>query len=189
MVGNDTLTEGRNWHALRCQDVLEVLDSTADGLNQEAAEKRLQTCGRNSLPQARRRSAVFRFLSQFHNVLIYVLLACAVITLSLEHLLDTAVILAVVVANAAIGFVQEGKAESAMEAIRRMLAPRAVVLRDGKRRHIDAESLVPGDVVLVCAGDKVPADLRLLKANGLGIQEAILTGESVPVEKDAGAVS
>jgi magnesium-transporting ATPase (P-type) len=124
-----------------------------------------------------------RFLLQFHNILIYVLLGSAVITWLLDHLTDTAVILAVVIANAIIGFVQEGKAERAMEAIRQMLAPRASVIRDGERHSVAGEELVPGDIVLLEAGDKAPADLRLLQAHAVNIQEAILTGESLPVEK------
>ncbi len=124
-----------------------------------------------------------RFLVQFHNVLIYVLLGAAVVTGALQHWVDTGVILAVVLANAIIGFVQEGKAEAAMAAIRGMLAPRAAVLRGGVRVTVDGTDLVPGDIVLLEAGDKVPADLRVIEARGLAAQEAILTGESVPVEK------
>jgi len=124
-----------------------------------------------------------RFLLQFHNILIYVLLACAAVTAALAHWVDTGVIVAVVLANAVIGFIQEGKAEQAMEAIRHMLAPQASVVRGGERRRIDGEQLVPGDIVLLEAGDKVPADLRLIGAHGMSVQEAILTGESVPVAK------
>jgi magnesium-transporting ATPase (P-type) len=116
-------------------------------------------------------------------VLIYVLLASAVVTGALQHWVDTGVILAVVLVNAVIGFVQEGKAEQAMAAIRGMLAPRSAVLRDGRRQSVDAIALVPGDVVLVEAGDRVPADLRLIHARGLKAEEALLTGESVPVDK------
>ncbi len=124
-----------------------------------------------------------RFLAQFHNVLIYVLLGAAAVTAGLQHWVDTAVILAVVLANAVIGYLQEGKAEQAMAAIRSMLAPRAAVLRGGRRVTVSGADLVPGDIVLLEAGDKVPADLRVLEARGLAAQEAILTGESVPVEK------
>ncbi len=130
-----------------------------------------------------------RFLLQFHNILIYLLLGAAVITLALDHMADTAVILAVVIANAVIGFVQEGKAEKAMEAIRRMLAPRAAVLRGGERQTVDGEALVPGDIVLLEAGDKVPADVRIVVTHGAFVQEAILTGESIPVEKGVKPVS
>jgi magnesium-transporting ATPase (P-type) len=172
-----------SWHHKSAVAALEALNTAVSGLSQDDAATRLRTYGPNHLPEPPRRSVVIRFLLHFHNILIYVLLASAVITAALGHLVDTFVILAVVIANALIGFVQEGKAEKAMDAIRRMLALRAAVLRDGDRRSIDGELLVPGDIVLLDAGDKVPADLRLLQARGLHVQEAILTGESVPVEK------
>ena len=144
---------------------------------------------RTACPTCRRRGPLLRFLSQFHNVLIYVLLGAAVVTGALQHWVDTGVILAVVLANAVIGFIQEGKAEAAMAAIRGMLAPRAAVLRDGARVTVDGADLVPGDIVLLEAGDKVPADLRVIEARGLAAQEAILTGESVPVEKGSTPVA
>lgn len=172
-----------NWHAATINTVLDTLHVDADGLSRDEAATRLETYGPNRLPEPVKHSSIGRFLRHFHNILIYVLLASAVITASLEHMVDTLVILTVVVANAAIGFVQEGKAEKAMDAIRRMLALKASVLRDGNRRLVEGEKLVPGDIVLLEAGDKVPADLRLLKAHGLKIQESIITGESVPVEK------
>src|SRR5690606_32802645 len=139
--------------------------------------------GPNRLPTAVKRSVFLRFLSHFHNILIYVLIGSAVITAFLDHWVDTGVILAVVIVNAIIGYIQEGKAEKAMDAIRHMLAPHANVIRGGERTSIEGEQLVPGDIVLLEAGDKVPADLRMLTAHGMNIQEAILTGESVPVEK------
>ncbi len=172
-----------SWHERTVDAALHALTTTVDGLSRVEAATRLQAHGPNRLPAAAKRSALTRFLLHFHNILIYVLLGCAVITMMLDHLFDTLVILAVVIANATIGFVQEGKAEKAMDAIREMLALRASVVRDGNRQTIDGEQLVPGDIVLLEAGDKVPADLRLIKAHGLQIQEAILTGESVPVDK------
>ena len=178
-----------SWHDRSPQVALEALEATPAGLSQQEAEARLQTYGPNRLPEPPKRGMLVRFLLQFHNILIYVLLASAVITVALDHLVDTLVILAVVIANAIIGFVQEGKAEKAMDAIRQMLAPRASVLRDGERRSVEGETLVPGDIVLLEAGDKVPADLRLLQSRGLQIQEAILTGESVAVEKHTKAVA
>lgn len=172
-----------NWHDQPQERVLSELKTTSDGLSEDEAQKRLATYGPNRLPATQKRSVFIRFLLQFHNILIYVLIGSAAITATLDHLLDTFVILAVVVANAIIGFLQEGKAEKAMDAIRQMLAPYASILRCGERRSVQGEALVPGDVVLLEAGDKVPADLRLLSAHGLSVQEAILTGESVPVEK------
>ena len=163
--------------------MLKELGATAQGLTAEEHAARLSRHGPNRLPEPPKRNPVARFFAQFHNILIYVLLASAVITAAMGHGIDTAVILAVVIANAIIGFVQEGRAEQAMESIRRMLAPHAAALRGGDRVSVDGETLVPGDVVLLEAGDRVPADLRLLSVNGLQIQEAILTGESLPVEK------
>ncbi|WP_291010203.1 cation-transporting P-type ATPase [Hydrogenophaga sp.] len=177
------------WHTLASDAALDLARTSASGLTQGEADTRLQAHGPNRLPEPPQRSAWKRFLLHFHNILIYVLLGSAVVTAALGHFVDTLVILAVVLGNAVIGFVQEGKAEKAMAAIRRMLAPRAAVLRDGDRRTVDGEALVPGDVVLLEAGDKVPADLRLIQALNLQIQEALLTGESVPVEKQTRPVS
>jgi calcium-translocating P-type ATPase len=170
-------------HARPAIDCLTALNTTADGLTSPEGLRRLAEHGPNRLPEHHARGPVLRFLMQFHNVLIYVLLGAAVVTGVLQHWVDTGVILAVVLANAVIGFVQEGKAEAAMAAIRDMLAPKAAVFRDGHRVTLEGADLVPGDVVLLEAGDRVPADLRVLEARGLAAQEAILTGESVPVEK------
>ena len=178
-----------DFHACTVQDVLKALRARPEGLDAGDAAHRLAEHGPNRLPEPPRRSPVFRFLLHFHNILIYVLLASAVITAVLGHMIDTGVILAVVVANAVIAFLQEGRAENAMAAIRGMLAPRTAVLRDGVRRTIDAVQLVPGDIVLLEAGDRVPADLRLIEARGLKVEEAILTGESVPVDKGISPVA
>ncbi len=177
------------WHAAGEEAVLEILEASRDGLSTSAAAERLERFGPNALPRAESRSALRRFLAQFNNLLIYVLLGAAALTAALAHWVDTGVILAVVVANAIIGFIQEGRAEQAMDAIRQMLAPKSSVLRDGERRSIDSALVVPGDIVLLEAGEKVPADVRLLEASGLRVEEAILTGESVPVDKRTGAVS
>ena len=176
-------------HSLSAGACLAALQASPEGLSREQATGRLAEHGPNRLPETHARGPLLRFLLQFHNVLIYVLLAAAVVTGVLQHWVDTGVILAVVFANAVIGFLQEGKAETAMAAIREMLAPRAAVLRDGARMTVDGADLVPGDIVLLEAGDKVPADLRIIEARGLAAQEAILTGESVPVEKAPGPVA
>ena len=176
-------------HAAEIEDCLTSLQSSAGGLAASDAAVRLEKHGPNRLPQRPGQNPVLRFLSHFHNILIYVLIGSAVITGAMQHFADTAVILAVVLANAVIGFIQEGRAEKAMESIRGMLAPHAAVLRDGERRSIDAADLVPGDIVLLEAGDKVPADLRLIRSSGLRIEEAILTGESVPAEKATAPVA
>ncbi|WP_273859892.1 cation-transporting P-type ATPase [Photobacterium sp. GSS17] len=177
------------WHEMASEDAIDALNANRDGLSSDEAAKRLNTYGPNCLPAPPRQHPFLRFLRQFHNILIYVLLCSAAMTAVLGHIADTCVILAVVIVNAVIGYFQEGKAEEAMDAIRHMLALKASVRREGIRRSIDGEELVPGDIVLLEAGDKVSADLRLVQVNGLQIQEAILTGESVPVKKDTDAVA
>ena len=177
------------WHALRLDEVWQRLGSGEQGLSAAEARRRLAAQGPNRLPAARRPSALRRLLGQFHNLLIYVLLVAAAITAALGDWLDTAVILGVVLINAVIGFVQEGKAERALEAVSAMLARHATVWRDGRRQEIDAADLVLGDVVWLESGVRVPADLRLWRVNNLGIDEAALTGESVPVDKSASAVA
>jgi calcium-translocating P-type ATPase len=176
-------------HALHAKSCLEALQSSPHGLTTKEAAQRLVQYGPNRLPVAAGRNVLMRFLAQFHNILIYVLLGAACVTAALQHWVDTGVIVAVVLGNAVIGFIQEGKAEAAMAAIRQMLAPHATVLRDGQRQSIHGEDLVPGDMVLLEAGDKVPADLRIVQAHGLAAQEAILTGESVPVDKSSKTVA
>jgi len=176
-------------HASAIDDTLDRLDTSAEGLSAIEAARRLAEHGPNRLPEAKERNVVLRFLSHFHNVLIYVLLGAAVVTALLQHWVDTGVILAVVIVNAIIGFVQEGRAEQAMAAIRDMLAPQSAVLRDGVRISVEAEDLVPGDIVQIEAGDRVPADVRLIKARGLKAEEAVLTGESVPVDKGTDPVA
>jgi len=178
-----------DWHAQTIDAVIAGNNTSYEGLSSQEAERRLAENGPNSLPEPARHGILVRFLLHFHNLLIYVLLVSASITALLGHWVDTAVILAVVVLNALIGVIQEGKAEKAMDAIRHMLAPRAAVLRDGRRTTVPGDELVPGDIVLLEAGDKVPADLRLSGCRGMSIQEAILTGESVPVEKGTEAVA
>ncbi|MFN3389687.1 MAG: HAD-IC family P-type ATPase [Allosphingosinicella sp.] len=171
-------------HAAAWEEAARAVDAGTQGLGAAEAARRLARYGPNRLPEAKRPTALFRFLKQFHNVLIYVLIASAGVTAALGHPVDTGVIVAVVIANALIGYIQEGRAERAMDAIRGMLAPHTSVLRDGRRQVIASADVVPGDVVLLEAGEKVPADLRLFEAQGLRVQEAVLTGESIPVEKD-----
>lgn len=177
------------WHALSTDAVLAQLQSTAAGLSSSEARERLQQQGPNALPAAASRSMLARFLSQFNNLLIYVLLGSAVVTALLQHWVDTGVILAVVLINAVFGFVQEGRAEKALDAVKAMVSSRANVLRDGLRMAVPAEELVAGDCVLLEAGDRVPADLRLLRASSLKLDEAMLTGESVAVDKSADPVA
>ncbi|MGM0428100.1 MAG: cation-transporting P-type ATPase [Thermodesulfobacteriota bacterium] len=171
------------WHAISAEETLNQMGSHAEGISPEEAEKRLKVYGPNRLRPAKKRGPWVLFLSQFRNVLIYVLLLSAFITALIGHWVDACVIAGVVLINALIGFIQEGKAEKALEAIKDLLAPNATVLRLAKRFSIPAENLVPGDVVFLQSGDKVPADLRLTYIRNLHIDESSLTGESVPVEK------
>ncbi len=177
------------WHALSAEAATAQLQTSPAGLSVAEAARRLAEHGPNRLPATAPRSALRRFLGQFTNLLIHVMLASAAIVALLGHVTDAAVILGVVLANAVVGFVQEGRAEQALNAIQDMLTPHASALRDGARRMVDAADLVPGDIVLLEAGDRVPADLRLIRARGLRIEEAALTGESVPAEKSVAAVA
>ncbi len=177
------------WHAVPPAAALAECDSTSAGLSADEAARRLAAHGPNRLTPPKKRGPLLRFLLQFHNVLIYVLLGAAGVTAALGHWVDTGVILGVVVINALIGFIQEGKAEKSLDAIRNMLSLRARAIRDGRRQEIDAAALVPGDIVLLASGDKVPADLRLIDTRSLRIDEAALTGESEPVEKAPDAVT
>ncbi len=177
------------WHALPSIAVLDELETSESGLTLGEAAARLAQFGRNELPAPPRTTLVQRFLAQLDNVLIYVLLASAAITGWLGHVVDTSVILGVVVINALIGVIQEGRAEQALEAIRRIVSPRATVWREGRRMSIDAAEVVPGDVLVIEPGDRIAADARLLKARSLLIDEAILTGESAVAEKLAEPVA
>ncbi|MFD1029900.1 cation-transporting P-type ATPase [Metaplanococcus flavidus] len=162
--------------------------SPETGLSEAEAVKRLNRWGSNELPEGKGDSVIVKFFKHFHDVLIYVLLAAAFITMILGHYVDTAVILAVVIINASIGYFQENKAEKALEAIRNMLSIKATVMRSGSRLGIRAAEIVPGDIVVLRAGDKVPADMRLLEAINLQIEESSLTGESLAVEKQIAVI-
>lgn len=177
------------WHTLSGTEVTRLLDSASTGLSATEVRSRQQRYGANALAPPPRRGPLVRLLLQFHNILLYVMMGAAVITALLGHWVDTGVLAAAVLINAAIGFLQEGKAEAALDAIRGMLSPHATVLRDGERQEIDASGLVPGDVVVLGPGDRVPADLRLLNTRELRVEEAALTGESLPVEKSASAAT
>ncbi len=177
------------WHNFSVEECERDLGVSADALSDQEVEQRLAKYGPNRLEPPKRRSGLVRFLLQFHNVLVYVLLVAAAVTGFLGMLVDTAVIVGVVVINAIVGFLQEGKAERALEAVRGMLSPDATVVRNGQRVTVPAEQLVPGDRVVLESGDKIPADLRLVDAVRLQIDEAMLTGESVPASKNTDAVA
>ncbi|MFW6290464.1 MAG: HAD-IC family P-type ATPase, partial [Mariniphaga sp.] len=172
------------WHSMKADEVIEKLDTDKkNGLKDEEIPKRLDKYGKNKLPKGKKKPWWKRLLEQFNNLLIYVLLAAAVVTALLGHWIDTLVILAVVIINAIIGFIQEGKAEKALESISKMLSLEAVVMRNGNKKTIQAEELVPGDIILLKSGDKIPADVRLFKTTDLQVEESPLTGESTTVDK------
>jgi magnesium-transporting ATPase (P-type) len=177
------------WHGLDIKDVVSLLGTDGHrGLALSEVERRRKRFGGNRLPPPAKRPYWLRFLLQFHNVLIYMMSVSAVIAGLLSHWIDAAVLFGAVMVNAVIGFVQEGKAEQALDAIRSMLSLRTTVVRDGERVEIEAEDLVPGDLVVLASGDKIPADVRLVSAKGLHVNEAILTGESAVVDKSIAPV-
>ncbi len=177
------------WHALAPDEALSLLQADQNGLSDQEAKQRLTRFGANLLARTARESSFKRFFKQFDNVLIYVLLAASVGTAALENWIDTGVIVGVVLINAVIGYLQEGKAEQALDSIAKMMSQTALVQRGGHIVRVDAADIVPGDILYLKAGDRVPADLRLLKANALQIEEAALTGESVPVDKSDSSVA
>ncbi|HEM4728201.1 TPA: cation-translocating P-type ATPase [Streptococcus suis] len=173
------------------EQVLSSMGSSLDGLSSDEASKRLADYGRNELDEGEKRTLLAKFLDQFKDLMIIILIAAAILTVITEGshgLTDAIIILAVVILNAAFGVYQEGQAEAAIEALKNMSSPVARALRDNHVVEVDSKDLVPGDIVLLEAGDVVPADMRLLEANSLKIEEAALTGESVPVDKDLSAV-
>jgi magnesium-transporting ATPase (P-type) len=177
-----------SWHVLSAEEVLAKQQSATSGLSVEEATRRLAEFGPNRLTPPKKRGPLIRFLVQFHNLLIYVLIGAAFVTALLGHWVDSGVIFGVVFINAIIGFIQEGKAEEALDAIRNLLSPQATVVRDGRPQTVSGDELAPGDVVLLQSGDRVPADLRLIHQKNLHVDEAILTGESVAAEKSVTAV-
>ena len=173
-----------SWHSQSTETVAKNLGADPiEGLSAQDVERQRAHFGSNKLTEHKSDGPIKRLLLQFHQPLVYILLAAACVTFALQEWVDTAVIFAVVIANAIIGFVQESKALQAISSLSNSLQTRVTVIRDGKRESIDAEDMVPGDVVVLQAGDKVSADLRLIKVRDLQIDESALTGESMPIEK------
>jgi magnesium-transporting ATPase (P-type) len=178
------------WHALTADEAVQRLKSNVTaGLDDAEVARRHEEYGLNLLPTARKRGPFMRFLQQFNNVLVYVLLAAGFIKLIMSLWLDASIILAVVVINGLLGFLQEGRAEKSLDSIRNMLSAEARTLRNGQTAMIPAEQLVPGDIVFLESGDKIPADIRLTDVKNLRTEEAALTGESVPSDKTTEPVS
>ncbi|GAB6182544.1 cation-translocating P-type ATPase [Thermodesulfovibrio hydrogeniphilus] len=171
------------WYRISIKEVFSKLNTTEKGLTSEEAEKRIKIYGKNILGEDEKISKIKMFLRQFTSPLIYILIIAGIITLFLKEYIDAGVIFAVVILNAIIGYIQEYKAEQSMRALKKMLIPWAKVIRDGVEREINSEELVPGDVVVLYSGIRVPADIRLIHTVELKIDESILTGESLPAEK------
>ncbi|WP_322801063.1 cation-translocating P-type ATPase [Thermoflexus sp.] len=176
------------WHTLPVEECFRQLSAEPAGLSRAEAARRLQEWGPNELEPPRRISPLTILLAQFRNVLVLILLAATALSILLGHGTEAVVIMIIVLFSVLLGFLQEYRAERALEALRRMAAPMATVLREGTEERIPARELVPGDLVILHAGDRVPADLRLIEAVNLQIDEAVLTGESVPVEKHTAAI-
>ena len=188
-LGGPQPTASHVWHTLEGTAVVQALHtSLEEGLTPEEALRRLEVHGPNELTEAERPGLAHMLLAQFNSFLVIVLLAAALISALLGDWIEAVVILAIVVLNAILGVVQEHRAEQAMAALRRLAAPEAHVIRGRHRQNVPARELVPGDIVLLEAGNYIPADLRLIESVNLHVEEAALTGESVPVEKDAGVV-
>lgn len=176
--------EERQWHTLSIHETEDHLDTDIDqGLREETATERIEQHGKNVLPEPKKDPKWLKFVRQFNDVLIYILLAGAVVKAVLGYRLDTIVIALVVLIIGIIGYLQENKAEQALEGIKKMLSPSALVRRDGKRKEIEAEYLVPGDIVYLKPGDKIPVDLRLITAENMKVEESALTGEAITVDK------
>ncbi|MCL5022404.1 MAG: HAD-IC family P-type ATPase, partial [Nitrospirae bacterium] len=181
--------DAMHWHQSEIDAVMQKLKTFPSGLSEEEAKKRLAEFGPNELIEKKRTGPFLLFLEQFRDFMILVLIAAAVVSGLIGEVSDTIAIVVIVVLNAVIGFVQEYKAEKAMAALKKMGAPSALALRDGSTARIQAAEIVPGDVIVLEAGAAVPADMRLSEAAQLKVNEAALTGESIPVEKHAAALS
>nr|MBP7529530.1 HAD-IC family P-type ATPase [Syntrophorhabdaceae bacterium] len=177
------------WYQLDAKAVFAEHGTRPGGLAASEVEERLHRYGPNSLPEEEALSRLAVLIHQFKSPLIYILIVAAVVTAILREYIDTGVIVAVVILNAVVGYFQEYKAESSVRALKGMVVAKARVVRDGKEKEIPSEGLVPGDIVLLASGAKVPADLRLVEVNELRADEAALTGESLPVEKTAGPIA
>jgi Ca2+-transporting ATPase len=177
------------WHSLETSDALRKLEvDFASGLSPDEVKRRQAEFGLNQMTARSGTSAWVRFVQQFNQALVYILLSAVAVSALLGEWVDAAVIFAVVLINAIVGFIQESKTEKAIEALAKMVRTEATVRRDGRKQRVPSAELVPGDVVLLQSGDSVPADLRFIEVRSLQVEEAALTGESVPTEKKVDAV-
>jgi Ca2+-transporting ATPase len=174
----------RSWHAKTSEETLKELGTSEAGLSQTEVQKRLIENGPNELKKEKRSSPIKMLLKQFTDILIIILLIATGLSIAIGELPDAIVIIAIVAATAILGFVEEFRSEKAVEALKKMTAPTAMVLRDGKETKIPTHGIVPGDIILLYAGDKIPADARLIKSFNLKVDESSLTGESSPSKKN-----
>ena len=182
--------EDKKFFTMSVDETLKSLNSSKNGLTDEEAKKRIGDYGYNKLEEKKKQSLLSKFIDQFKDLMIIVLLAAAAVSAFIANeIIDAVIILFVVVVNAILGVIQENKAEKSLEALKNMSAPFSKVMRNGQVSHIKTEEIVPGDVVILEAGDFIPADMRLIEFASLKIEEAALTGESVPVEKEDVVIS
>src|SRR3989337_4005840 len=180
VFGGVAVSAEEKWHASEVAEALERLETTPSGLSQEEAESRLKQYGFNKLAAVGKISPLMILFRQFKSILILILVGATIISLVTGHGVDAVVIFAIVLVSAVLGFTQEYRAERALEALKKMLSPNAVVIRDGKEVSISASEVVPGDILVLREGDKIPADARLIETISLQANEASLTGESMP---------
>lgn len=183
------MSESHHWHTMSAQAVIEQLKTSSDGLGESEAKQRFETVGPNELTASGKTSALSILVSQFKNIFVIILLAATLISAVLGHSVEALAIAVIVLFSVVLGFVQEYRAERAIEALREMAAPTASVIRDGVEIEIPARNLVPGDVILLEAGDKIPADSRVTRSVNMQVVEAALTGESLPVDKQTGPIT
>lgn len=175
---------GQNWHSIDTDEIIQIFESDKDdGLGPLSIKHREEFFGKNILKEKKPESKLKKFFMQFHSALIYILLSASLITALLQEWVDSGVIFAVVIINVIVGYIQEVKAQEAIESLKNMMITEAVVIRDGEKTNISSVDLVPGDIILLESGSKVPADIRLIKQNDLKADESMLTGESLPVIK------
>ena len=171
------------YHAKEIEGVMQDLHTSSDGLSKKEVDKRIEKYGYNELIKKKGISPFKIFLNQFKSIVVYILIAATIISIALGEVLDSTVIILILILNAVFGFIQEYKAEKSIEALKKLASLKAIVIRDGKEHEIDSKDLVPGDVIVLEEGSKVPADARLIEIVRLQTQEASLTGESTPVTK------
>lgn len=184
----DIRMEQKAWHSISIEEVLSSLGTTLDGLTDDEAGLRLQKFGRNEMIAEEKPDPFRMLLSQFKSILIIILVFATIFSAAIGEFIDAIVILAIILASAGLGFFQEFRAERALEALKKMLSPSTTVLRNGKENDMPSNELVPGDIVLLEAGDRISADARLLEIANIKVDEAPLTGESIPISKDVVAL-